>query len=121
MQIDYYYEMQPLGFLDISDIGNCFVKGNTDEGVEFYFGARTVRGFTRSIIFGPVYKEDICNILPKVAFEVKYREFDPAKLKKDLVSMLNRIDKYKITQAQIITEDEFTEGFKNPLLIFHTD
>ena len=121
MQIDYYYEMQPLGYLDVPDIGNCFVKANTDEGIEFYFGTKTSRGFTRELIFGPIYKADEYNMLPEVNFKNKYWEFNPAKLKKDLASMLNRIDKYRITQAQIITEDEFIEGFKNPLLIFHTD
>lgn len=121
MQIDYYYEMQPLGYLDVPDIGNCFVKANTDEGIEFYFGSKTLRGFTRSIVFGPIYKEDTCNMLPKVNFEVKYREFDIAKLKKDLVSMLNRMDKYKITQAQIITEDQFKDGFKHPMNIFYQE
>ena len=121
MQIDYYYSSEPLGSLDVPDIGNCFVKGNTDEGVEFYFGTRTQRGFTRQIIYGPIYQEDTYNMLPKVNFEVKYQEFNPTKLKKDLTSMLNRIDKYRITQAQIITEDEFRNNFKNPMVIFYQE
>ena len=117
MQIDYCFQNQPLGNLEIDDIGNCYVEANTDLNEQFYFASRTKYGLTKICIFGPV---DPANQELQTAYSCKSKKLDynVAKIKKELDTMLNNNPKFEITQAKVISEEEFRKAFISPLDIY---
>lgn len=120
MQIDYCFETQPLGNLEIEDIGNCYIEANTDLNEQFYFAARTRYGLTKICVFGPI---DSANQELQTSYSCKTRklDFNIAKIKKEIDTLLNNNPKFEITQAKIISEDEFKEAFINPLNIYFNE
>lgn len=112
MQIDYCFDMQALGALEVDDIGNCFVEANTDLNERYYFATITKYGLTRMVMYGPIDSVPELTLKYKVTYEKL--DYDIRKLKKALYGMLNNPN-YKITQAKIIGRDEFFDEFHDPL------
>lgn len=115
--VDYCYEMQPLGNLELNDIGNCFIKANTDLNEQFYFATRTVRGTTKILVYGPIDPNNQ-ELQTSVTYKNIKMEYNPTKIKKQLDTMLNNNPKFKLTQAMEITKEELLKSFKSPLNLF---
>lgn len=118
MEIGYYYQNTPMDYLEVDDIGNCYIEANTDLNMKFYFATRTRYGLTKVLVYGPVNQEylSLCN---KVLYKSITMDYNVAKLRKELDSMLNANSaKLDITQARVITAEEFKEAFVNPLNLF---
>lgn len=115
--VDYCYEMQPLGGLELNDIGNCFIKANTDLNEQFYFATKTIRGTTKILVFGPIDPNNQ-ELQTSVSYKNIKLEYNPTKIKKQLDTMLNNNPKFKLTQAMEITKEELIESFKSPLDLF---
>lgn len=118
--IDYYYEMQPLGNLELKDIGNCYIKANTDLNEQFYFATKTIRGTTKILVFGPIDPNNQ-ELQANVSYKNIRLEYNPSKIKKQLDIMLNSNPKFKLTQAIEITKEELIKSFKSPIEIFLED
>ena len=113
MIFEYLQRIVVEGQLDVDNIGDCVLQGNSDVGEEYYLVIKTCLGTTEVIEYGP-YVPDLSILPPN--YQVKYSRFDynQGKLEKIIDKFLND-SKKMITQAKITTLEEIREFLVNPV------
>ena len=111
MQFDYLYQMQPVGALEVEDIGNCCISAIGLLHTEYIMIIKTEGGRTKIIQQGPLYV-DIEQILPsEVSYTYSEFDFNEGKIKRIIDTWLN--SKTLAQQAVLITIEEAIERIKN--------
>ena len=115
MTIEYYYTRQSTGFLDINNIGNCFIECFNDSGDSFLIWIKTVYGKT-TILTQDFIEDDI----EESNIQLKTIPYNFDKIKKFIYSFINT-PQYKITQAMEldISEEEKISKFENLISIMN--
>ena len=115
-RFDYVYVRQSQDFLDVEDIGNCYIETCNDSGECFYLFIRTSLGYTRVVEYGP-YADGIR--LPSVSATFNQFEYNEKRLNKTIYNFLNNPGR-EITQAREISEEEYKDivgSLINPVLL----
>ena len=104
MEVEYASEATFTAVLSLSDVGNCAIEANNDDGQFWYMVVDTNLGWTRIFEYGPIIPqkelmEDSC-----VCYFSRI-EFDMKKIIKSIDSFLNKSRKgyMSITQAREIS------------------
>ncbi len=111
MIINYNGEATFLGELDVDNIGEFAIEASNDDGMFWYYVARTLLGTTTIATSGPRIPD--VELLPKTFNqERKTMAFNEIKIIKDVSQYLNDFKK-KITRAELIPIDDAINQFVN--------
>ena len=105
MQFDFFITKQVNGNLEIEDYSNVCIEACNDIYYRYYLQIKTELGFTKIIEYGPITEEaEITNY----SFSYVMIEFNDKKICSTIDKFLNN-SKRCITQARVLSEDEFKE------------
>lgn len=112
MTIEYYYTRQSTGFLDINNIGNCFIECFNDKAQSFIIWIKTSYGKTTILT-----QDFIEDNIEQSTIEYKTIPYNYEKLRKFIYGFINNY-KYQITQATEldISEEEKINKFQNLII-----
>ena len=116
--VNYYWSSSALGRLEIDNISNCYIEANTDDGTKVYFGTSTKYGYTTIFMYGPFPLEYIPLDDIKLFWKRITLQYNPQKIKLQLELLLNDKKAYTITQARLISREEFIDGYIDPMKQF---
>lgn len=120
MEIPYFYQEQPMDWLDIPDLGNCCIEANDDKGLKMYIATITRYGVTKILTYGPIHPDHF-GVLKETLYKIERMNYNLGKLKTAIASFLNSPKYMNITQARLIDLSELKEAMYHPFLIFQHD
>lgn len=103
MRFDYLYTTTAMDSIDIENIGEVVLIGNTDFGKEFLLVIHTISGISHVVTWGPSYV-DLEELPKKVTYSYECFEFNEKKLINIIDKWLNNVN--LITQIRESTIDE---------------
>ena len=108
MNFEYFYQERATADIDIDDIGNVALIGNTDFGTEFYLIVHTDLGLTATLQYGPSIPDS--DELPlAVGYNYQRFEFNESKIIKLITKFINAPG---VTQVREVEPDEIKNNIK---------
>ena len=99
--------------LEVDNIGQCVILGNTDFGEEYYIVIATELGWTEVLEYGPITPD--LSLLP-LNYNISYSrfEYNEYKIERIIDKFLNN-PKRGITQARVVELADIRQYMINPI------
>lgn len=116
MLFEYNSQQVFMNQIEVKDIGNVGLRCSNDDGIEYYYVAKTSLGKTYILKYGPTVP-DVEQLVPKFTLEYDAIDYKEPKIIKDIEKFIQDFRK-KITQVEVLDLEEATDCLPRVVEIF---